>query len=103
MDEVSAHMDRKKTLIISVFLFVLSSIGMAAADTYIQNDITKNGIVSFEFIETIENSSVAMDARGSTGEIATGISLGLDYVYIGLYTIIICTIFARNFRKSHAA
>ena len=83
-------MNRKVVLITSVVLFLLTSIGMAFIDTFMQNEITPYGIISFEFIKSIEASNSAMQAWGDIGKTATGISLGIDFFYIALYIIIVC-------------
>ncbi len=79
-------MNRNKLLYLSMILFVLSSIGIAKLDTYIKTENTPYGIVSFEFIQSIENSNSAMQAWGDIGNIAAGISLGFDYLYLIIYT-----------------
>jgi len=73
---------------------------MATIDTFIQNEITPHGIVSFEFIKTIEASNAAMLAWGHFGKTATGISLGLDFLYIILYTVMICTFLSTTSGKA---
>jgi len=83
-------MEKKKLLIISIVLFILSSIAMGVVDSYIQNETTPYGIVSFEFIKSIEASNAALQAWGEKGKITAGISLGLDYLYIVVYTSMMC-------------
>ena len=59
---------------------------MFAIDTYIQNNTTPNGIVSFEFIGNISNVNAAMAALGNIGQSAVALSLGIDYLYIVPYS-----------------
>ena len=62
---------------------------MKAVDSFIQNDIIPLGIISFEFIKTIEAADAVREIWGDTGLAAAGISLGLDFLYIPLYSVII--------------
>jgi len=95
-------MERKKLLILSIVLFVLASIGMGAVDVYMQNEITPYGIISFEFINTIEASNAAIQAWGATGQIATAISVGLDFLYLVMYTSVGCIFLAITSEKVSA-
>lgn len=95
-------MERKKLLFLSIVLFVLASIGMGVVDVYMQNEITPYGIISFEFIKTIEASNAAMQAWGPTGQIATGISVGLDFLYLVMYISIGCIFLAMTSEKVSA-
>ncbi len=79
-------MNRNKILVVTVALFIISSLSMGAIDSFMQNDTTPYGIISFEFIKTIDAANAAMTAWGDTGKSATGISLGLDYLYILIYS-----------------
>lgn len=79
-------MERRTLLIITSTLFVLCTMAMFAIDTYIQNETTPNGIVSFEFIGNIPNSNAAMATWGNIGQSAVALSLGIDYLYIVLYS-----------------
>ncbi len=85
-------LDRKTIIKVTSTLFILCSIGIGTVDLYIQNTTTPYGIISFEFISTLSNSNNAMAAWGYTGQSAAGISLGLDFLYIFLYSILTCTL-----------
>lgn len=80
---------RIKILITTITLFVITSICMASLDAYLQNEITPMGIISFEFVKTIEASNVALEAWGEIGRRAAGISLGLDFLYLIIYSTIL--------------
>ncbi len=82
-------MSRKTLLIFACVLFAVCTIGMFSVDVFIRNDVTPNGIVSVGFISSVENFNAAMAAWGDTGKIATGFSLGLDYLYIVLYSVVL--------------
>jgi len=79
----------KKALITVIVLFFLFSIAMFSIDLLIQNELTPLGIISFEFIKSIEASNMALEAWGDQGRIAVGISLGMDFFYVALYVIIL--------------
>lgn len=55
---------RKRILITALISFVITSISMVTLDAYLQNEVTPMGIISFEFIKTIEASNIALEAWG---------------------------------------
>lgn len=66
--------------------FLLLSVAMYFIDAFIQTEITPLGIVSFEFIANLENFNQAMTAWDEKAKIAVGLSLGVDFLYLLLYT-----------------
>lgn len=76
----------RKPILLTFVLFVLCSIALSAIDVFIKNEITQLGIVSFEFISSLSNVNAAMKYWGESGQAAVGFSLGLDYLYILVYS-----------------
>ncbi|CAM3679969.1 hypothetical protein VA7868_04215 [Vibrio aerogenes CECT 7868] len=80
-------MSLRKIFILSFILFCVCNIGVFSIDPYMKNDVTPQGIISFELIGTIQHAHEAFTAWGATGQMAAGLSIGLDYLYIFLYLI----------------
>jgi len=78
----------KQLVMFSLFIFVMCSIGIGAADVFIKNEITPYGIVSFEFISSMSNVNAVMQLWGGNGRAAVGFSLGIDYLYILAYSVL---------------
>ena len=53
-------MNKKNTLTLSSLLFLICSVALFFIDGYIKNETVPNGIVSVEFIYSIENFNTAM-------------------------------------------
>lgn len=85
-------MNKVRVLIAALVLFILMATAMVSLDSLIKTDVTPLGIVSFQFIATVEASVLAMDAWGDIGRSAVAISLGLDYLYIIVYSVIACLV-----------
>ena len=65
--------------------FVLCSVALAALDPFLRTPLTPHGIFSFEFIGSLAQAQDAMAAWGAQGQVAVGIGLGLDYLYLLIY------------------
>lgn len=81
-------MSTKLTLTVLAVTFLLLSLALYELDGNLRNETTPYGIVSFEFIWSIENAKAATLSWGQSGQIAAGIILGLDFLYIALYSLI---------------
>lgn len=78
----------RRPILFTFVLFVLCSIALSTIDVFIKNEITPLGIVSFEFISSLSNVNAAMQLWGEKGQAAVGFSLGLDYLYILVYSVL---------------
>jgi hypothetical protein len=68
------------TVIVSIFLSMLDPSGL-------QNASSRNyDIVSFELAGNFSNVSTMLDAWGESGKVRAALSLGLDFLFIPLYT-----------------
>lgn len=76
----------KRPILFTFVFFILCSIALSAIDVFIKNEITPLGIVSFEFISSLPNVNAAMQLWGESGQAAVGFSLGLDYLYVLVYS-----------------
>lgn len=85
-------MNKVRMLIAAMVLFILLATALVSLDSLIRTDMTPLGIVSFQFIKTVEATALAMDAWGEVGRLAVAISLGLDYLYIVVYSVIACLV-----------
>lgn len=83
-----------------IILFLVLSVAMAFVDSYIQTRVTPWGIVSFEFIANVENFHKAMHALSEKGQIALGLSLGLDFLYLFVYSSILFLILNKLYRDT---
>jgi hypothetical protein len=85
-------MNKIRVLIAALVLFILVAAAMVSLDSMIITDVTPFGIISFQFIGTLEASVLAMNAWGDIGRSAVAVSLGLDYLFILAYSIIGCLV-----------
>ena len=62
------------------------------------------GIVSFEFAGTISQAHEMLESWGQTGQLSAALSLGLDYLFLVLYSVCIalaCALVASNLTYDH--
>lgn len=64
---------------------MLCSVALAALDPFLRTPLTPHGIFSFEFVGSLAQAQDAMAAWGPQGQVAVGIGLGLDYLYLLIY------------------
>ncbi len=70
-------------LLILVILFALV---MRYFDSYLINDISKNGIVSFELAKELSKSEAIIDSWDTTAKYAAGMSMGFDFLFLIIYS-----------------
>ena len=58
---------------------------LALIDLHLRNDISPQGIVSFEVCAYSGSCAAILDAWGAGGRVWAGLSLGLDYLFMLLY------------------
>ncbi len=73
-------------LITSTLILILC---MLYLDSYLKNEVCKNGIISFELAKDIAVSEKYINSWNETSKIACGISLGLDYLFLISYSLLI--------------
>lgn len=78
------------------FLILLSTIVvgyfMIYFDSFLTNDICKNGIISFELVSDVEDSKAILNSWDLKSKISAGLSLGLDYLFMLLYPSLIAVL-----------
>jgi len=83
----------EKKLTFSIFyLLLITSVAMLYFDTYVTNEVTPNGIVSFELAKTLERSQAILDSWSPLAKIFAGIGLGFDFLFLLIYTLFISII-----------
>ena len=75
------------------FLWLMLATGAALVwmDLGLRNEVTPQGIVSFEFCGYAGNCAEAMAAWGESGRLLMMLSLGLDYLFLFAYCGFGCT------------
>lgn len=77
-------------LTFSVFyLLIISIITMKYFDSYLTNEITPNGIISFELSYALEHAQEILNSWSPTAKIFAGLSLGFDFLFLLIYTLFI--------------
>lgn len=90
--------------VISLTLCLLCAIALLIINRFIQSDATPYGILSYEFIGSIHKSNIALSAWSDAGKTAVGLSIGIDFLFIALYTIVALQGLRRyaDYVRSHA-
>ncbi|MDH5433951.1 MAG: hypothetical protein OEY19_08390 [Gammaproteobacteria bacterium] len=78
-----------------IMLFLILSIFMSFIDMHAKTEITPLGTISFEFIGSIENLELAMIAWGDIGRTSIALNLGIDFLYLIIYSAILALAFYR--------
>ncbi|WP_456420393.1 hypothetical protein [Lutibacter sp.] len=88
---LSKKAEKKLTVILSIFIVVLIFI-MHYIDTKIQNGVTTNGIISFELAKDLSKSISILNSWNILSKISAGISLGVDFLFLIIYSLFISLI-----------
>ena len=90
---------QKKALIFLSLSTIVVMIALIVLDSPLQTESAPHGIVSFEFAGTLSLAQEMLESWGSTGQLYAALSLGLDYLYLVLYSACIalgCALVASN-------
>ncbi len=79
---------RKHLLIVAIALAMVIQFAFIVTHFFITTEVTPNGIVSVQFIESVSQLKLAMLQWGHAGDVAIGLSMGLDFFYIPVYVLI---------------
>ena len=90
-NKISKRTERKLTFSIAS-LFFIASIVMLYLNKPLKNDIAPNGIISFEFANTLERSQEILASWTPLTKIFVGIGLGFDFLYAVIYSLFIAII-----------
>ena len=80
---------KKRTFFTLLILLVLCIVAMRFFDAPLKNEISPNGIVSFELAKELSNSKAIIDSWNEHSKASAGLSLGLDFLFLGLYSLFI--------------
>lgn len=75
-----------------LFATIFVGFFMIYFDSFLKNDICKNGIISFQLVNNIEDSKAILDSWNLKSKISAGLSLGLDYLFMLLYPALIAVL-----------
>ncbi|MGB1041928.1 MAG: hypothetical protein ACPGU6_00910 [Tenacibaculum sp.] len=84
--------------IIFILLTILVIIPMLILDSYLTNDVCKNGIVSFQLAKDINFSKEIINSWSEVAKICAGISLGLDFLFLLIYPTLIAILIHKTSR-----
>lgn len=82
-----------------LFATIVVGFFMIYFDSFLKNDICKNGIISFELVSNIEDSKTILESWDLKSKINAGLSLGLDYLFLLLYPSLIAVLIHKLNRK----
>lgn len=73
-----------------LFLFTIATMAvMNFLDIPLKNEIANNGIVSFELAGSLQNSVDILNSWDSNAILYAGISLGFDYLFMLMYSLLL--------------
>ncbi len=75
------------TILLLIFILI-----MRYLDSYLINENAKNGIVSFELAKSMANSRLILNSWNVTARSAAGLSLGLDFLFLLIYSSFIAVL-----------
>ncbi|WP_457610001.1 hypothetical protein [Lutibacter sp.] len=88
---LSEKVEKKLTIILLVFITVLIFI-MHYLDIQIQNGDNTKGIISFELAKDLSKSISILNSWNILSKISAGISLGVDFLFLIIYSLFISLI-----------
>ena len=88
--------------IIGVFLALfIVFLGMRAFDAPLKNEVSPGGIVSFEFAKELSRTVEIMESWDVHARTSAGMSMGLDFLFIILYTSFLILLLKWTAKRSH--
>jgi hypothetical protein len=79
----------KKSILVLLFLLIISIVVMRHFGAPLVNSACKKGIVSFELAKRIENSQAILNSWNEPAKISAALSLGFDFVFLVLYSLFV--------------
>lgn len=77
---------RKFLLVKLLILVILFALVMRHFDSYLINDVSKNGIVSFELAKELSKSEDIINSWDTVSKYAAGMSMGFDFLFLIIYS-----------------
>jgi len=96
MDEAA----QPRAFLILFIITIAVMIGLSILGAPLKTDMAPAGIISFEFAGNLSAAEKMMQSWGETGRVYAGLNIGLDYLYLFVYSSSICLgciIVARRF------
>lgn len=84
---IPASINLKLLFIISLVLTFLVLIALQISGEYLVTENTPLGILSFEFAGDLSTAKIMVDSWGDQGRIYAGLNLGLDYLFLLVYSL----------------
>jgi len=78
-----------KLTFILLILLLIGIIVMRFFDVHLKNEITPNGIVSFELAKNLDNSILILNSWSFDAKIFAALSLGFDFLFLIFYSTFI--------------
>ncbi len=94
LDLFTGKTGKKLTLVLFI-VFIIITLVMNFFNTPLVNDICENGIISFEFAKQLSISNAILNSWDESAEASAGLSLGLDFLYLIVYSSLIALIIYR--------
>ena len=79
----------KKTTLFLVLSTIIVGFFMIVLDSFLTNETCKHGIISFELTKSLASSEAIINSWNTQSKISAGISLGLDFLFLVLYSSLI--------------
>ncbi len=86
-------------LVTLILANILVMLGMGMVDGHLRTEATPFGIASFEFIGDAASAERALSAWGEKGRAYAAFSLGLDYLFLVLYSLLAAMLAGTMSRK----
>jgi hypothetical protein len=81
--------------ILLTLLLIFFIVVMRYLDSFLITEESQNGIVSFELAKETSKSGSIINAWNETARIAAGISLGLDFLFLLVYSLFIAVLIGK--------
>ena len=81
-------MMRSANFKLTLLLLILCYAAILYADSFLKTTATPLGAVSYEFIGSVASSDAALKLWGEQGRIAATFSLGIDFLFLLLYSVV---------------
>ena len=86
-----ANTNMKKVLVTSLIITVFVAVALQLSGGYLVTKEAPYGIVSFEFARNLSNAQKIVDSWGVQGKIYAGLNLGLDYLFLVAYSLLLAS------------
>ena len=90
------NLNEKRIFRVVLFLTLLTLSALVGIDTFLKNDVTPQGIISYEFCAYNNTCESALSEWGVKGKQLAMLSLGLDYLFMVLYPLFLVLCLLRS-------